>query len=145
MYLLKECSSSVPEQMILVVSRPRLCYTSYGNNFTIHGNRGSDLLTLMLNAWWEIIVQFQTFSYRSLRCNTSFIYTNLPVSIDLCAATPIATDSNPSSNETAGGCLPCDCTARAKSICSRKLDPWCSPSYLHESKYNDDLKRFHHM
>jgi hypothetical protein len=41
--------------------------------------------------------------------------------------------------------LPWDCTASAKSICSRKLDPWCSPSYLHESEYNDDLKSFHYM
>ncbi len=61
---------------------------------------------------------------------TSVRVTNLPSSMDCWAATPTATDIKPSSNPTVGGRSPLDLIAAANSKCSKKLDPWCSPSYL---------------
>lgn len=90
-------------------------------------------LHLSYNQYIESSTNKQRFDYDDVDVlpRISWRKMNLPLSIDFWAAKPTATDINPSSKPTAGGFLPCDRTATANSMCSKKLDPWCSPSYLH--------------
>ncbi|KNA04469.1 hypothetical protein SOVF_199450 [Spinacia oleracea] len=46
------------------------------------------------------------------------------------AATPIATKISPSIKSISDACVPLFMMAYKKFRCSKKLEPWCNPSYL---------------